>query len=194
MNYRHILAGLLLLSAGAFECAAGPFRRHAPARKVDTPVEHRIDRNKDGWVQPVEGAAARRHAYLRRRSDVDRPWEKMADANNDGEVDGRELRAFHVGKLDANGNGRIEPAERREYWRKRWRVNTAVEKKYDANGDGFLEWPEAREMLKDKHTLILTHGEARVDTDLELEFDLNVDGIIDRAEAPGLLAALNEAD
>ena len=106
-------------------------------------------------------------------------------------MDGAELRAFHIVKLDANGNGVIEPGERDHYWRRRWVVNTPVEKKYDHNGDGYLEWPEAKEMLKHKHALIMSGGLVKVDTDLELEFDANANGIIDASEAPALKAAID---
>lgn len=185
---------LLILAVCAANANAWPRWRHKPRHKVNTPAENRMDKNNDGWVQPREAAAARHHAYYRNRADVNRPWEQAADRNNDGVVDGTELRKFHLRHLDANHNGRIDSAERTAYWDRRWTVNTAVERKYDANGDGFLEWPEAREMLRDKHALIVTHGQAKVDTDLELEFDANDDGILDRAEAVALLAALDADD
>jgi hypothetical protein len=193
--------GLTVLMAGAMvgwvtnaDARPKPPGPRAHDRVVDTPREARADRNHDGVVGPREAAAARRHAYLRKRSDVDRPWEQAADKNNDGHVDGAELRAYHRAKLDANGDGKIGPAERAAYWHRRWVVNTPFEKKYDKNGDGYLEWPEARELLKDKHTLILTDGQAKVDTDIELEFDANDDGVIDRAEAADLKLALDAAD
>jgi hypothetical protein len=159
--------------------------------KVDRPWEARADKNKDGLVGPREAAAAaRRNRYLRARSDVDRPWEKLADTDGDGRVDGMELRVYHIKRMDANGDGVIQPAERVAYWKRARIVDTEIERKYDRNGDGFLEWPEVRELLKDRYALIVTQGQAKVDTDFELEFDADQDGVIDKTEAAALKAAL----
>lgn len=49
-------------------------------------------------------------------------------------------------------------------------------------------------MLKAKHALMATGGQAKVDTDLELEFDANGDGVLDGSEAPALAAALAAVD
>lgn len=152
------------------------------------------DKNKDGKIGPREAAIVKHNAYLRNRSDVDRPWEAEADKNGDNKVDAVELRSFHVAKLDKNGDGKIDGVERRLYWLdKRAVVNTDVEKKYDADGNGYLSWDEAKEMLKDKLVVISTRGKAIVSNDIEMEFDTNDDGIIDASEAPALRAALEEA-
>ena len=157
--------------------------------KVDTRWEKKVDRDKDGVVEPAEAAAAR--ARGREISAVNRPWEKAADANSDGRVDGKELRLYHVTQMDVDRNGTITVEERRAYWvNKRAAVNTEVEKKYDLNNDGWLSWDEGRELLKDKHTVVMTGGKAIVTTDLEAEFDVNGDGMIDRAEAPALREAI----
>ena len=185
---------LLLIVAYAFDAKAWPRKPPPPRPAVNTPAERRMDKNRDGWVQPKEAARAKRHGYFRPSAVVDRPWERAADRDNDGFVDGPELRAYHLAHLDANGDGRIGRAERIAYWHRRWRVNTAVEKKYDRDGDGYLEWTEAVEMLKAKHALVATGGQAKVDTDLELEFDVNGDGVLDRSEAPALAAALAAVD
>ncbi len=161
--------------------------------KVDKPWEAKADVNQDGRVGPREAAAAGRQYYLRELSVADRPWEKAADANGDGKVDVKELRVFHVSKMDVDGDGKITGIERRTYWvQKRAVVNTAAEKKYDANADGYLSWEEGRELLKDRLIVINTEGKAIVNTDLEAEFDANADGIIDRAEAPALQEALKD--
>ncbi len=185
---------LLVSVACVFEAGAWPHKRAKANPKVNTSAEKQMDRNRDGWVQPKEAAAAKHHGYFRHRAEVNRPWESAADRDNDGYVDGAELRAYHLVQLDTNHDGRIGKAERISYWHHRWIANTELERKYDQNGDGYLEWPEAVEILKDKHALIMTRGRAKVNTDLELEFDTNDDGVIDRSEAPALLTAIEAAD
>lgn len=95
--------------------------------------------------------------------------------------------------LDRDGDGRIEPVERKAYWLSRKaKVNTPVERKYDADGDGFLSGDEAREMLRARLALVRTHGQAKVDSALEAEYDDNDDGVIDAAEAKDLAAAVED--
>jgi len=108
-------------------------------------------------------------AQIHERSKVDTKWEAKADANHDGRVD----------KVEAH-----------QWKRHHNKVNTSVEKKYDANANGYLEPQEAREMLKDKYTVIKTHGNAKVDSALEQEYDKNHDGVIDAKEAEDLQKAL----
>jgi len=165
--------------------------RHQKA-KVDTPWEARADKDHDGVVEPKEAARMNSAHYMRVCSTVDRPWEVQADANKDGKVSRAELHAYHLDKLDADHNGVITVDERRSYWKlKHAVVDTPAEKRYDTNGDGYLSWGEGREFLKDRLTLINTHGRAAVTNELELEFDANKDGVIDRDEAAGLKAALD---
>ncbi len=150
----------------------------------------KADKDKDGVVSPMEAGKARTDLYLKTRSDVDRPWEKIADGNADGKVDAKELRTYHMKVMDGDGNGKITAEERKRYWvEKHAVVDTVVEKKYDANKDGYLTWDEGREMMKDRARIIETEGRALVTSELEMEFDANADGIIDRTEAPALMDA-----
>jgi Ca2+-binding EF-hand superfamily protein len=148
------------------------------------------DQNKDGVVTPRE---MKKEVQLEKRHDavVNTPWEKQADANGDGRVEPAEMRAYRLQVIDVNRDGKITVEERRAYY-VTWKrvVNTEVEKKYDMNGDGYLQWPEAREFLKDRLTIINTDGKAIVSTDIEREFDGNGDGVIDASEAVQLKEVL----
>lgn len=149
------------------------------------------DRNDDGVVTPREMRAEKvwEHKQL---STVNQPWEKRADANGDGKVEPAEARIYRTQIIDINRDGTITVEERRGYYAS-WKrvVNTDAERKYDANGDGYLEWPEARKFLEDRLTIINSDGKAIVNTDIEREFDDNGDGVIDRNEAIELKEALD---
>ena len=149
------------------------------------------DKNKDGVVTPRE---MKKEVQFEKQHDaiVNTPWEKRADANGDGRVEPAERRAYRLQVIDINHDGIITVEERRAYYVS-WKrvVNTDAERKYDANGDGYLEWPEAREFLKDRLTIINTDGKAIVNTDIEREFDENGDGVIDKEEAAAVREALD---
>ena len=149
------------------------------------------DRNDDGIVTPREMKTEKSWEH-KQLSTVNQPWEKRADANGDGKVEPAEARVYRVQVVDVNKDGTITVEERRAYYAS-WKrvVNTEAEKKYDANGDGYLEWPEARAFLKDRLTIINSDGKAIVNTDIEREFDDNGDGVIDAGEAVELKEALD---
>jgi Ca2+-binding EF-hand superfamily protein len=148
-----------------------------------------MDKNKDGVVDKKE-IQVEKKSEQKQSSEVNTRWEKKADTNGDGIVDANEAASWGKLKkerLDLNNDGVIDAWEKRLYWKNSsTRVNTTVEKKYDKNGDDWLEPAEAQEMLKDKYTLIRTHGKAKVDTDLEAEYDTNGDGVIDANEAEAM--------
>ncbi len=161
--------------------------------KIHAPRAAQADVNKNGSVISKATTATRRSRYIREIASVERPWEKMADANNDGKVSLKELRVYHVSRMDADGNGAITIEERRVYWnRKRSVANTPLTKQFDVNGDGYLSWEEGRMLLKERLALINSEGKAIITTDLEMEFDVNGDGVIDRAEESAVQAALKE--
>lgn len=199
MNIRHwLVAGVtVVVTLGTMNTAqAWPHwvRRHGkPAdRNRDGHVDpaerkHAADKDKDGVVEPAE---AHRAAVLA-KSRVDRPWEAKADANHDGRVSVAELKDYRLGIMDANRDGIIEPVERHAFWvSRKFRVTTAVEKKYDANGDGLLSGDEIVEYLKDKWRVISTDGRAIANTPLEQEFDADNDGVISAEEAHALKDAI----
>lgn len=144
------------------------------------------DRNSDGVVTPRE---MKKEVQFEKKHDavVNTPREKRADANGDGKVEPAEFRAYRLQVIDVDKDGTITVEERRAYYGS-WKrvVNTDAEKKYDANGDGYLEWPEARKFLQDRLTIINTDGKAIVNTDIERDFDDNGDGVIDAIEAADL--------
>jgi hypothetical protein len=148
------------------------------------------DRNRDGVVTPAEVHKEKQWEH-KQAARVNTPWERLADADGDGRVEPAEYRAHHLRVVDLNRDGSITIVERRTYWTG-WKgiVNTEVERRYDANGDGYLEWPEARALLQDRMRVINTDGRAIVDTDIEREFDENCDGVIDRKEAEAIREAL----
>ncbi len=117
-------------------------------------------------------------------------WKKRADTNNDGVVSEEEVAAWKKlcrEKMDLNGDGKIDPKERRKCWRHaKSKANTVIEKKYDSNKDGWLQESEVKEMLKDKRELIKTKGKAKADTEVEKEYDANKDGVIDSNEAESM--------
>jgi Ca2+-binding EF-hand superfamily protein len=147
------------------------------------------DKNKDGIIDKKELRMEETWEH-KQRSRVNNWWERMADTNGDGTVDGNELSAWKTlekERIDLNNDGIIDAKERRLCWRHaRSKVNTELEKKYDINSNGWLEPEEIREMLKAKHALIETNGQAKVDSDSEAEYDINNDGVIDSSEAGAL--------
>jgi Ca2+-binding EF-hand superfamily protein len=166
---------------------------NAQAQPKPVPPAKRLqhaDRNDDGVVTPREMNKEKQWEH-KQLSTVNQPWEKRADANGDGKVEPAEARIYRLQVVDVNKDGTITVEERRAYYAS-WKrvVNTEAEKKYDASGDGYLEWPEARAFLKDRLTVINTDGKAIVNPDIEREFDDNGDGVIDRSEAVQLKEAL----
>lgn len=147
------------------------------------------DKNKDGVLDKKEIIMEKKWEQ-KQKARLNTWWERRADTNNDGKVDGDELAAWKKltkERIDLNNDGVIDAKERRLSWRHaKSRVNTALEAKYDANSDGWLEPLEVKELLKDKSTLIKTKGKAKVDTELEEEYDTNGDGVIDAQEAKTL--------
>lgn len=186
-----VAAVTLALLLGCFATAyAGPREVQKRRARVDTPAEARMDKDKDGKVEPKEAHAAKVE-YLKNRAEVDTGWEKKADANADGKVGPAELRAWRLKHMDKDGDGVIDAKERNLWWlHRRWKVDTELEKKYDKDGDGWLNGEEARELLKDRWTLIATDGKAKVDSAIEKEYDANGDGVIDKEEADALKDAL----
>jgi Ca2+-binding EF-hand superfamily protein len=183
----------LLLGPLAAVYAGPPRGRDALKHRarVDTPAEARIDKDKDGKVEPAEVRAAKTEAYLKNRAEVDTGWEKKADSNGDGKVGPAELRAWRLKHLDKNGDGIIDAKERLLWWQvRRWKVDTELEKKYDKDGDGWLSGEEARDLLRDRWALINTNGKAKVDSAIEKEYDADGDGVIDKEEAGALKDAL----
>ncbi len=149
------------------------------------PKEARLkhaDKNKDGVIDKDEI-----NAWKTEKRKVNTWWKKRADTNNDGTVDENELAAWKKlarEKMDLNGDGVIDPKEKRMCWRHaKSKANTKIEKQYDANGDGWLEESEVKAMLKAKHEMIKTKGKAKADTVIEKEYDANKDGMIDSEEA-----------
>ena len=158
----------------------GPKER-AMERKLE---KDRLDKDNDGVVEPKEVREARIAAYLKNRSDVNTKWETFADVNKDGKVSPAELRAFHLSVLDRDGDGKIDAAERRQFWLlHKIKVLTDIQRKYDVNADSWLTGDELREYLKDRLLVIRTDGKAIVNTDIERQFDSNGDGVLDPEEA-----------
>lgn len=162
---------------------------HRKAAKVNTPWEAKADKDKDGVVEPGEA----HRAALVAKSKVNRPWEAKADTDNNGRVSAAELKAYRLGIMDANHDGKIEAIERKNFWAiRKYVVNTPLEKKYDANGDGFLTGDEAVEFLKDRQRVLATDGRAIVNTPLEGEFDADNDGVISAEEAQAIKDAIGD--
>ncbi|MCX5702236.1 MAG: hypothetical protein NTW64_04585 [Candidatus Omnitrophica bacterium] len=148
-----------------------------------------IDKNKDGIIDKKEWRMEEAWGH-KVHTRVNNWWERRADTNGDGTVDSNELSAWKTlekERIDLNNDGVIDAKERRLCWRHaRSRVNTALEAQYDKNSDGWLQPEEARAMLKAKHALIISNGQAKVDSELEEEYDTNNDGVIDLKEAESL--------
>lgn len=101
---------------------------------------------------------------------------KHADRNKDGVVDQKEMKMEHAWehrhwikerakvntpletKYDTNGDGWLEPSERKELLKDKYeliktngkaKVDTATEAEYDTNKDGIIDAKEAELMFKD---------------------------------------------
>ncbi|MFH1640542.1 MAG: hypothetical protein ABIA66_01125 [Candidatus Omnitrophota bacterium] len=147
------------------------------------------DRNDDGMIDKKEWRMENTWEH-KQRNRVKNWWEKRADTNSDGLVDSDELSAWKTlekERVDLNNDGTIDAKERRLCWRHaRCKVNTELEKKYDSNSNGWLEPEEVRTMLRARHALIVSKGQAKVDSEAEAEYDTNNDGVIDLNEAETL--------
>ena len=113
---------------------------------------------------------------------------RHTDKNKDGIIQPVEARQEHPKKvlrpLDSDKDGIVDVKERTVAWRRaNPKVNTPLEAKHDANGDGWLQPEEMKALLRERHLMIKTHGEAKVDTPAEAEYDANKDGLIDITEA-----------
>ena len=118
-----------------------------------------------------------------RRLEENVPWEKGADANKDGVVDGNEVRLWRE-KIDVDSDKVVDAGEKRlAELREESKVNTVIERKYDLNSDGELDAVEKAELFRDKQAIIASEGKARVDTYQEQLYDINRDGLIDSQEA-----------
>ncbi len=117
-------------------------------------------------------------------------WQKLADKNQDGNVDMQELEAWKKlerERIDLNGDGVVSPKEKRLCWRHaRSKVNTNLERKYDQNGNGWLETNEVKELLKSRYKYVKSNGKASVDSSIEEGYDADANGIIDSKEAQAL--------
>ncbi|MFC1621274.1 hypothetical protein ACFL2G_03110 [Candidatus Omnitrophota bacterium] len=157
------------------------------------------DKNKDGMLNKkeihMEKKWEERHK-VKGQSKVNTWWEKHADTNSDGVVDGDESAAWKKlqrERIDLNGDGTIDAKEKRLCWRHgKSKVNTAMERKYDINSNGFLEPEEVKAMLKDKHLLVKTNGKAKVDSEIEQGYDTNNNGMIDKNEAKDMAEDLGQ--
>ena len=179
--------------------AAGPYdapRERPDGRRSDggtrAPWEVRADMNHDGVVEPAEAARLRYQRWLAAEpARANRPWEFQARIRSDGRVDPEELRRFQLLALDHNGDGVVDPFERRAFLLcVRARATTVWEKAHDANGDGFLDPAETRQMMLDRLAMVKREGQAPADSPIERMFDLNGDGILNGPEAALLLEAL----
>ncbi len=94
---------LFLGSASAKGHRPGHVSRRAA--RVDTPWEHKADRNHDGYVGPHEADKAKKD-YIKNKSVVDSPWEKKADRNRDGIVGPHEAEKAKHDFTAAPGNGK----------------------------------------------------------------------------------------
>ena len=166
MYKKIFLSTLILLVSGCLVYALAIAAQPTQAEKF----KH-ADRNKDGVVDKKE-MHMEKDWKKQQRSKVNTGWEKKADTNKDGIVDSNEL---------VNWKSSIQV---------RSQVNTAVEKRYDTNSDGWIDATEAKELLKDKYTIIKTHGKAKVDTQIEAQYDTNGDGVIDANEAEAFKDAI----
>ena len=118
-----------------------------------------------------------------RRLEENISWEKGADLNKDGVVDGNEVRLWRE-KIDVDGDKVVDAGEKRlAELREESKVNTVIERKYDLNSDGELDAVEKAELFRDKQAIIASEGKARVDTYQEQLYDINRDGLIDSQEA-----------
>jgi Ca2+-binding EF-hand superfamily protein len=144
------------------------------------------DRNNDGSVDKKE-LKMEKDFERDQKSKVNNWWEKKADTNSDGKVDGNESfswKAQQKERMDLNSDGKIDPKEKGLSWRHgRSKVNKPAEAKFDADNDGWLAPEEARQMLSEKARLVRTKGKASVDTDLEAQYDTDSNGIISPEEA-----------
>jgi Ca2+-binding EF-hand superfamily protein len=145
------------------------------------------DKNKDGTIDKKEWKMEEKWEH---HQEVHSWWKKYADTDGDGNVSEGERAAWkekEKERIDLDGDGVISPKERRLSWRHaKSKVNKPIEEQYDANKDGWLQEEEAKEMLKAKHAMIETKGEAKVDTEIEEEYDTDGNGVIDKKEAKTL--------
>lgn len=167
-------------------------------------VKKAADRNKDGAVSAKERKAAREN-YLNNRSTVDKKWEKKADSNSDGKVDGKELTNYNrtrantpwEKKADTDKNGVVSKDEAKsaanDYLTNRSNVDKNWEKKADANGDGKVDAEELAKWSR-AHDGYVSPAEAKkgrenylnnrstVDKEWEKKADVNGDGKVDAKE------------
>ena len=141
---------VMVLASGMMLTTDSAWAGDGQARRT---VKKAVDRNKDGAVSAKERSAARKN-YLNNRSEVNKNWEKKADANTDGKVDGKELTTYN-----------------------RTRANTAWEKKADTDKNGMVSKDEAKAAANDYQT-----NRSTVDKNWEKKADTNGDGKVDTEE------------
>jgi len=144
------------------------------ARHVDINKDAKVDKKEKKIESDWERA---------RRLEENISWEKGADLNKDGVVDGNEVRLWRE-KIDVDSDKVVDAGEKRlAELREESKVNTVIERKYDLNSDGELDAVEKAELFRDKQAIIASEGKARVDTYQEQLYDINRDGLIDSQEA-----------
>ncbi len=82
-----IIALFLVTSSSYLTAAKSTPTKKCVAKHRNKKVSKKADRNNDGRIDQKEY-----HAYKKKQSEVNKPWEVKADKNNDGYVDRKELK------------------------------------------------------------------------------------------------------